>query len=637
MAGFQGALGSECYLLYSEQGGQTGALPYAQKLVKIKPGGGLQRMYEYYSTEEIRGDGAATKDTQGPMRGEGSLPVVLRADEQNCTFHKHCIGADPTKNSSTRLDAMLTITYTGADVNRTITKNATTLSSTGTTGGDDFSYTLANASYDTIGEVQAAIHALGNWSCALGSYALASDASTLLENLTAKAIAPNVALTWYSDFGTEGIWQHIIWASNVGKKENGLTFDQSMDIASFKHWGGVLNSFSVEIGKNTEIGGEWGVLTLGATTVGSGSANAGNAGTYYAQEILLRCNDPDATVATATLTATTLTTTITGGAASNLSITITDMTVKELVDSINSNALYYAEVDNYGDPRLAATSLRTFAGSNILLTNLILYGPVQHPLFSGDLHPDYKETIVNVPETYFVKIATGGVPGTATYYSGSATNPAGNETTTSATLFTPVYNTAGNDVGIEVLFPSGSALTSGDEWSVQTIRTAASVSQTASDPLSGNDWVLLIDGSTSNVSGVMSMSLEINNNFSQDKYEANINSLARMLPGTREVSGSFTNEFDSLQYLREWYADQTFTITSTLSESDYITSNVAGTRSRTKRSVSYYGPRVQILGDDPQITGPSYITHELPLKFLPDDTGGTTELRVTFISTNKRF
>ena len=579
MAGFQGALGSECYLLYSEQGGQTGALPNAQKLVKIKPGGGLQRMYEYYSTEEIRGDGAATKDTQGPMRGEGTLPVVLRSDEQNATFHKHCVGDDPTKNSSTRNDIMLTITYTGSDVDRTITKNATVISSTGTTGGDDFSFTLANESYDTVGEVQAAIHALGNWTCVIGSYALTTDASSLLENLTAKAITPNTALTWYSDFGTEGIWTHVIWASNTGKKENGLTLDQSMDIASFKHWGGVLNTYSIEIGKNTEIGGEWGVFTLGATTVGSGNASAGNAGTYYAQEILLRCNDPDATVAVSTLTATTLSTTITGGTAADLSITITDMTVGELVDEINTNSLYTAEVDNYGDPRLAATSLRTFAGSSILLTNLDIYGTVQLPLFSGDLHPDYKETIVNVPETYFVTINTGGAPGTATYYSGSSTGPTGNETTTSASLFTPIYNTAGNDIGLEVFFPSNTVLTSGDEWSVQTIRTAATVTQTATDPLSGNDWVLLIDGDTDNVSGVMSMSLEINNNFSQDKYEANINSLARMLPGTREVAGSFTNEFDSLQYLREWYADQTFTVDSSLSESDYIKSNVSETRS----------------------------------------------------------
>ena len=637
MAGFQGALGSACYLLYSEQGGQKGKLPAAQRLVKMKVGGGLMRKYEYYTTEEIRGDGASTKDTQGPMRGEGSIPVVLRADEQNCTFMKHAVGDDSTKNSSTRLDAMLTITYTGTDVDRTITKTATTLSSTGTTGGDDFSYTLALAANDTVGKIQALINALGNWTCALGSYAVATDDSALLENLSAKAITPNTALTWYSDFGAEGIWTHVIWASNEGKGSNGLTFDQSMDIASFGHWGGVLNTFSAEIGKNTEIGGEWGVMTLGATTVGSGSPAAGNSQLYYAEEMTVRCTDPDATVATATLTSTTFSTAITGGNAANLSIDVTTLTIKQLVESINNTSYYTAFMEDYGDPRLEATDIRTFAGQNILLTNYTMTGPVQDPIFTGDLHPDYTENIVNVAETYFVKINTGGVPGTATYYSGSAIDPAVNDTATDATLPTIVYNTAGNDTNIRVFFPSGVALTSGDQWSVTTIREAPTVSQASTDPLSGNNWTLKIDSSTANVSGVMSMSLELNNNFSQDKYEANIPTLARMLPGIREVSGSLNNEFDSLQYLREWYADQVFTLESILEESDYIMSNTGSVRSRTKRAFKTYGPRVQFLGEDPVVSGQSYITHELPIKYLPDDDNSTTELRVTFIGDFKRF
>lgn len=118
-------------------------------------------------------------------------------------------------------DTMLILTYFGADTNRTITVDATTLYSTGATVADNFSIDLAT--YPTIGEVRAAILVGGpfdNWTCALGVYP-STDPSSQLE-IDAVPILPGQSVAWHStDYGAVAErrgWMDIESTEDYGAK-----------------------------------------------------------------------------------------------------------------------------------------------------------------------------------------------------------------------------------------------------------------------------------------------------------------------------------------------------------------------------------------------------------------------------------
>ncbi len=121
--------------------------------------------------------------TNGSYDTIAKVVTVLDAlDLYTCTLISGAINT----NASTTLN------------NKTATSILTTLNLTYTPA--DLTWDLANASYNTMGEIIAALHALTNYTCTIATGALATDDAGLLDTLEAASIKTAKTLTYtYAD------------------------------------------------------------------------------------------------------------------------------------------------------------------------------------------------------------------------------------------------------------------------------------------------------------------------------------------------------------------------------------------------------------------------------------------------------
>lgn len=576
------------------------------------------------------------------------------------TWFKHALGSVAT----TRLDTAFIIECTdsgetGAVLTITHTAGVATLLTVAFTvnSGDDVSLDLTNASYDTLIEVMAAINAnphlaawspyqaiQGVWQTTLhaSDYCAGTDGSSRLEataniDIIKAGSIPNGRL-W--TVGTLwGCYQHVIDAAST--LPEGMSVEVGRDVASFMYAGMKVNTLELNASPGDFYTGTFGLMGKGGTTAAlpvAATANTKN----EKNALKMKYTGANAT-ATMTIDHTNKNLVLAVDGTSedltlNLAMPYVDPEtgvvysvdkIGGLVDYLDALSFIDCEIMDYVDPKTLSSYLKAAVATDIHSSSFVVFNfdstdIVSLPVLWGD----YIGSDEGDPVTFYVKVLSGAVPGTATLQFQKSAGGYGNTATSSATVVSEVRTDSNVDSGYTVFFPDNTALITGDIWTFSTIRDAATATYSTIDPFSGYEGALTLDGSSQSIMG---WTATITNNLFGDKYHLGKRTRAKLPEQKRTVEGTLTVEFDNLDLYRRFLNGTQGNIIMIFTSPSYITDTVLGDSS-TQYSLTVRQPEIEFNGTTPVTADEGIITVEMPYVALYDDTNSIPEIRITIVS-----
>lgn len=607
----------------------------------------------------LRPDRAVHKRIGGVEAAGGDVAVELGPTGYG-TLLKHSLG----QVLSSRVDDAFVLKVTNGSVTSAVLDithaagEATTFDVTLAGGGStSFSADLTDATADAIGELMVLInnHADlaayspysyygGGTDTTLQSedYSADADPTSTLEEHDQIDLMAHTDMAWVvcRDWG---IYSHQINAHS--EVPEGLSILVGRDVAAFLYAGSRVNTLNIAATPQEILTATFGIMAKGGTTASEVTADSGNTG-----------HEKDAFSIRYKGTGATCTMTIVHGdtfqidsatAAEDIMLNIAEEYVDPdtgrvyAVNKLGGLLEYLVEVaGNYLDVSIAdfadwempSTYLKVATGVSIKTANRVMY-----PFDSTDLTADpavwgdYIGTDSGTPVVFYVRVATGGVPGTATIEFSTDGSTYYNETTTSATEPTEVRTGAGNvNTGFTIFFPDAAALQANDVWTFQTIYVPPTSPTYASDqdPFSGFEGALTMDNV---VQDVMGWNTTLTNNLFGDKYHMGERVRGMLPEQQRTIEGTLTVEFDDLDLYRRFVNGEAASLQIAFTTVGKITHSVHGD-SKQEYSLTVLQPNIEFNGATPVIGGPEIITTDMPYVAMWDDANSIPDMRITLVN-----
>ncbi len=649
------AVGAKSQIGFAEEGKFGKASQSPTNFIEMLSEGIISELGNLVS-QSLRPDRAVHKRKRSTESAGGDVPCEISPSGFE-TWFKHALGSVTT----TRLDNAFVIectdpTETGAILTITHVAGAATLFEVAFTenSGDDLSVDLTSGGGDTIAELMVLINAnpyLACWSPyqltqgayqqtldATDDYCLDADNTNRLEE-TADI---DIMLTgtpgnrmWV--VGTSwGVYRHVIDAAS--SLPEGFTTEVGRDVAAFSYAGSKVNNMELTCAPTEYLTGTFGIMAQGGTTADKPVADSGNTNNEK-DAVKIRYTGSEAT-ATLSIDHTNKNLTLatdgtTDDIVLNLSMPSVDPTtnivsnvdkVGGLVSYLDGQSFLDCDIMDYTDPQTASEYLKDAAADTI---HELTY--VNFPFDSTDIVSlpvswgDYIGTDEGDPDTFYVKAATGGAPGTATLTFQKNEDGYGNTVTTSATAASKIRTGANVDSGFTIFFPDTSDLVQDDVWEIKTIRTQSTTSYSAVEAFTGVEGALTIAGSAQDIQG---FSATVNNNLYGDKFHMGVKTRAKLPEQKRLVEGSVTVEFDNLDLCRKFINGTQSNFVFTFTSPDYVTSTVLGD-SKTQYAMAVRLPAVEFDGETPTASDESLIQTDMPFVALFDDVNDIPEMRIT--------
>jgi len=520
--------------------------------------------------------------------------------------------------------------------------------------GADVSLDLTNGSYDTIGEVMAAINVHANLACwspyqatqgvwqatiHASDYLLSTDNSNCLEECDNIDILKTPNDRW--TVGTEwGVYSHQIQGGAT--LPPGMSMEVGRDVAAFLYSGAKINTMELNATPGEFFMSTFGVMAKGGTTASSPSAASANVGAAKNAFKIRYTGDN----ATATLAIDSSNYTITleiDGTTEDMVHNINEPYVDPetgivtnlqrlggLVDYLNDLSYIDCQIADYAAPNALSTTLNHYPAADITSADYTWFnfeytGTKALPVLWGDyIGSDAGDSV-----KFYVQVLAGGVPGTATLqFKKTAGGAYGNTVTTSATVSSEVRTGANVDSGFTVFFPDNTTLVAGDTWTFETIKPATTATYTDIDPFSGFEGALTLDGA---VADIMGWTCTLNNNLYGEKYHLGERVRGKVPEQKRNVEGTVNVEFDDLDLYRKFINGTACNLVMTFTSSTYINTTALG-NSASQYSITVRQPDIEFNGTTPTNADEGIITPDMPYVALWDDVNDIPELRITVVS-----
>jgi len=469
-------------------------------------------------------------------------------------------------------------------------------------------------------------------------YCAATDNSNRLEECEKIDIRKTPNWRWV--VGTEwNVYSHQIQGG--ADLPPGMSVEVGRDIAAFLYAGSKVNTMELSSVPGEFFTGTFGLMALGGTTVSNPTPDSGNGGNAK-NAFKIRYTGSQAT---ATLEID----------SSNFTVTLEiDGTTQDMIHNINEpyvdpdsgvvtnlqklgglvaylNGLSYLDcaIADYAAPNANCTTLKGAGATSILSSDYTWFffdtgSAVALPVMWGDyIGSDAGDSV-----TFYIRVVTGGAPGTATIEFQKADGGYGNTATTSATVPTEVRTDANVDSGFTVFFPDTTPLVSGDIWTFQTIRPSTTAVYTDIDPFSGFEGALTLDGATEDIMG---WSCTLNNNLFGEKYHLGERTRAKLPEQKRNVEGVVNVEFDDLDLYRKFLNGTAANLVMIFTSATYISTTALG-NSPSQYSLTIRQPDIEFNGSTPVIADEGIILTDMPYVALWDDANDIPELRITVVS-----
>ena len=626
----------------------------------------LVSTYTNLVSNAIRADRAVHKQRLGTESAGGDINAEL-APEGFGTLIKHALGQRLTK----RLDVAFVLVYSGADTDRTITMTSSTISSAGTTAGDDFSVTITNGM--TLQALITALNAETNFKCyapwgsgTTGYFAVddkTASTSTLgagdfnsaavaktsagvfnLEAIAATPIPPSGAthLVFFPVNMTYGVYEHEL--NGHDKLPEGLTLEIGRDIAAFNYYGSKVGSMAMSIQPGEMVTSTFSFLSKGSSTVGDPVANAANtgwapklttvryAGTAESAKIGIDTTEEMFRFAAGTSGAEVdiYYFSLERGYYSHDGYYFEVTTLAGLMDLLEYETGYFSTTRYPGFAMAtASTSLATlaFAALETDTDTTISLGTDATicPLVRGD----YIGTDQGESKTITVTISTGGATDGTAAFTGAKSGVSGTSDPQSINYnrWYNVYDGDGYDTGFDVMFPISTTLTVSDVWTFTTFKDEyQNVTYTATETFSGFQGAVLVDhddGRGLVPQAIMGLDFTLNNNLYADKFELGDRQRAAVIPQRRSVEGTMNLEFDDLDIYRMMVNGVEGDLRITFTSEDYIGG------SSTPYSFQIRFPKTKYSGGTPNVADESLIRADFPFIGLWDDDNDLPDIRIT--------
>ncbi len=573
------------------------------------------------------------------------------------TWFKHALGEKQT----TRIDNAFVLECLATDETScvlTITHTAglaTALSIAMTVNSaDDITLDLTNGSYDTIGEVMAAINLKASlaayspykaqsstWQTTLEAsydYCASTDASSRLEELSLVDLIKSpsqmfvVGTTW-------GVYSHQI--QGAATLPAGLSIELGRDIAAFLYSGCKVNTLEVACEYNDFLKATFNFLGKGGTTADipvAASANTGNEKNAfkirYTGEQSTATLDIDATNYNLTLDI--------DGTSEDIVLNINEPYVDPttgitycvnkvggLVEYLNDLSYIDCYIGDYVNPNTDSTSLKDYTTTDITSSTYTWFNFASATVVSVPvLWGDYIGTDGGDSKTITCNIVGAGVPGTATIRFKLDDGSYGSTITTSATIPTEIRIASNVNTGYTIFFPDTTSLAAGDTWTFETIKAAETATYPTQDGYSGFEGSLTIDGTAQEI---QSLSFTVNNNLYGEKYHLGERTRAKLPEQKRNVEGAIVTEFDNLDHYRRFVNGTGFAIAIVYTHDEYITDTILGD-SVTNYSLTIDFPNVEYSGTTPVNDTDGILLPEFPFTAMYDDTNSIPEIRMTWVT-----
>lgn len=606
-------------------------------------------------SQSLRSDRAVHKRTSGVEAAGGDVIAEISPKGFE-TWFKHALG----DVSTTRQDTAFVIECTN---------NAETtckLSITHTNGvatsldiemdiGANLSLDLTSGSYDTIAEVMTAINAHANlacwspyqatqgvWQTTLHSsdYLSSSDNSNCLEECSNIDILKTPNKRWV--VGTEwGVYSHQIQGGST--LPAGVSIEAGRDIAAFLYSGAKINTMELAAETGDYFLGTFGIMAKGATTASPPTPASGNTGNAKnAFKIRYTGNESSATLAidSSNYTITLEIDGTTQDVVHNINEPYVDpetgtvynlQKIGGLVDYLDSLSYIDCQIADFTSPNANSTDLNHYPATDITPSSYTWFNFEYSSIKSAPVTwGDYIGEDEGDSVRFYVRVVTGGPPGTATVeFKKTADGTYGNEATTSATSPTEVRTGANVDSGFTIFFPDDTDLIAGDVWTFETINPPASnASYSNIDAFSGFEGALTLDGKTADIMG---WSCTLNNNLYGEKYHLGERVRGKLPEQKRSVEGTVNVEFDNLDLYRKFVNGTSANLEMSFVSPDYISTTALGD-SPTQYSLTIRQPNIEFNGTTPTASDESIITTDMPYVAMWDDVNNIPELRITIVS-----
>jgi len=647
------AIGARGQLGFAEEGGWGSQQQTPDNFVEINSEGVVSEIGTLVSGA-LRADRATHKRTTGVESAGGPTEVEVspRGFE---TWFKHALGDVTT----TRLDTAFVLESTNpaetqCDLVITHTAGVATELSVTLAVGATLTLDLTDPSYDTIGEVMTAINAHANLAAYspyqltqgtlqttihASDYLLASDDSNCLEELATIDLlsVPNrrwvVSAEW-------GVYSHQIQGG--ARLPSGLSIEMGRDIAAFIYAGSKIDTMELTAETGDFFMGNFAFMAKGATTAGTPVATSTNTGNEKNAFRVRYIGEQSTATLAIDNTAQTIALAIDGTSEDilhNLSEPFVDPSTGTvynlqklggLVDYLDDLSYIDCQINDHASPNTNTTDLKTITATDITPTTYVIFNYTQASIPSIPVTwGDYIGSDEGDSVRFYVKVTTGGVPGTAVLqFKKTAAGSYANTTVTSATLPSEVRTGANVDSGFTVFFPDDTALILDDEWYFETIKGSTTASYPTINAFSGFEGVLTLDGATSDIMG---WNATLNNNLYGDKYHLGYRTRAKLPEQDRTIEGSVNVEFDNLDLYRKFINGVAMNLEMTFTSSDYIATTALG-NSASQYSMVVRQPAIEFNGTTPTNADKSIILTDFPYTALWDDTNNIPELRITIVS-----
>jgi len=512
---------------------------------------------------------------------------------------------------------------------------------------------LTNASYDTLGEVMAAINAHANlaawspyqatqgvWQTTLhaSDYNAASANSNVLEATANIELLRSPNRRWTIGCSWNIHSHQIQCATDLPK---GMSVEVGRDVAAFLYAGMKVNTLELNATPGEFFTGTFGLMGKGGTTAdtpAAASANTGNAKNAFK----IRYTGTGATATLQIDSSNYLIVLEIDGTSEdivhNINMPYVDPEtgvvtcvnrIGGLVGYLNSQTFLDVQLGDYVDPYALSINLNHYLATDITSTDYTWFNfeftdTKALPVLWGD----YTGTDSGDSTIFYVKVVTGGAPGTATIQFKIHGGAYGNTVTTSASVPSEIRYGSNVDSGYTVFFPDNTELVAGDVWTFETIRPASDATYSDVDPYSGYEGALTIDDE---VTAIMGWTCTLNNNLFGDKYHLGDRTRAKLPEQKRNVEGTITAEFDNLDLYRKFLNGTQGDLQMIFTSSTYISTTALG-NSASQYSLTIRQPEIEFDGETPTASDEGIITTDMPYIALWDDTNDIPELRITIVS-----
>jgi len=601
----------------------------------------------------LRPDRAVHKRTQGTEACGGDISAEI-APKGFETWFKHALGEVET----TRLDTAFVIeltdpSETGAKLEITHTADLATRLQITLDVGANLDLDLTNASYDTIAEVMTAINAHANLaayspyqltqdvlqtSLHTSDYCVGTDNSNRLEECNSVELTKVPNRRWV--VGTSwGVYSHEVKCAAT--LPEGLSIEAGRDVAAFLYSGMKVNTMELTANPSEIVNGTFGMMGKGGTTADTPSAASANMNSPKNAFRVRYSGEQSSCSLAVDSTNYTLTLEIDGTAEDvvlGLKYPYVDPEtgivhnvdkIGGLVKYLNSKSYLNCYLGGYVDPKTLSIYLNhypavTLSASDYTWFNFNMGNIVSLPVLWGD----YIGSDIGDSKKFYIKVVTGGVPGTAMIQFKIEGGAYGNTVTTSATVPSEIRYNANVDSGYTIFFPDNTVLVADDVWTFETIRPSSLASYPTVDPFSGFEGTLTMDGSSQSIMG---WSCNVNNNLYGDKYHLGDKTRAKLMEQRREVGGTLNVEFDDLDLYRKFINGTSVDIQIVFVSSEYISTTALG-NSPTQYSMTVRQPNVEFNGTTPTNSDEGIILVDMPYVAMWDDTLALPELILTIVS-----